>query len=214
MGHDTACPNPARGLRHRRHVHQHLPWAQTRCYIGLNTHTQTHMHSRNIAFYLGLFQSFLYTNRNYPPLMCFWISHQVANSSFWWHQREGTVCFSDLVIGIIILPRSMALWPVSNNKTARKLADAPCGLISPPLLHTSGCVPLSHLHVSVRYRRRQLGLRNEYSIDIPKTAIPQMATWGGIQKKVHAHRAAYLNFNFTATINMFAAWYKTTFQSW
>lgn len=69
-----------------------------------------------------------------------WASPQVANSSSWCQQREGTVCSSSLVIGIINLRRVMALLLVSQNETLRKREDTPCRFISYPLLPMSGCL--------------------------------------------------------------------------
>ena len=142
-----------------------------------HTHTHTHTQSRHTGFNFWCVSALPRYKWKSSITCSFWASRQVANSSSWCQQREGTVCFSAIVIGIIILHRLMALWPPSHNKTLRKWADEPCWLIFLPFLHIRGCFFFlfvcffAHLHVRVIVLFGLAGLKGSSWIDPPHSFL-------------------------------------------
>lgn len=60
----------------------------------------------------------------------------------------------------------------------------------------------------IQTKWKPLGLKTEFNMEVPKTALPQRATCGWLQKQVSSDRARIKMPNFTAEINMFTSWYK------
>ena len=101
---------------------------------------------------------------------------------------------------VLPFPGHKILFPTPHHITPSKITEPP------KIINPSWCT------MGRSTKQQPPGLKNAASVEVPKTAVPLITTYGWLQKSIPTDPHIKMLY-FTAQANMFTAWYKKQFWS-